>query len=189
MKNETDSTPAAGRAGLLRHIPNSISGLRLLIAAAFPFSPESSHLLLIAVGLTTEFLDGFIARLCKWTSYVGQILDPVADKFFVLSVSLTWVWLDKLTVLQWLLVALRDFGVLFIFLALIALGKIRTTRSVKARMPSKVTTALQYLVFLLVLTNNPDYLTPLALTTAAVGLIATIQYAYLLRHTFAAGRS
>ncbi|MDP6414982.1 MAG: CDP-alcohol phosphatidyltransferase family protein [Gammaproteobacteria bacterium] len=168
----------------LRHIPNAITSVRVVIAAVFPFYPESSHLLLIGLGLVTEFLDGFTARTFKWTSYLGQILDPVADKLFVLSVSLTWVWLGKLTVLQWLLLGVRDFGVLFIFLALIGLGKIRSVRPVKARMPSKITTVLQYLVFLLVLTESMQYLTPLALLTAAIGLIATVHYAYLLRHAF-----
>ena len=169
---------------ILRHIPNAITSVRLVVAAVFPFCPESSHLLLVGLGLATEFLDGFTARAFKWTSYLGQILDPVADKLFVLSVSLTWVWLGKLTVMLWLLLGLRDFGVLFIFLALIGLGKIRSVRSVEARMPSKMTTAFQYLVFLLVLTESTQYLTPLALLTAATGLIATAHYAYLLRHAF-----
>ena len=168
----------------LVHIPNAITVSRIGIAAIFPFCPESYHVVLIVAGLATEFLDGFIARLFNWTSYLGQVLDPIADKLFVLSVSLTWIWLGKITILQWLLVGLRDFGVLFIFLALIVLGKIRSTKSVKARFPSKITTVLQYLVFLLVLSGNLDYLTPLAIVTAIIGLIATLQYIYLLKKSF-----
>lgn len=167
----------------LRHIPNAITSVRIIVAAIFPFCPEQMHIALIALGLATEFLDGFTARLFNWSSYLGQILDPVADKLFVLSVSLTWVWLGKLTVLQWLLIGLRDFGILFIFIALIALGSIRSVRSVKARMTSKITTAFQYLAFLLVLTQATQYLTPLALITALIGLVATIHYVYLLRHS------
>jgi cardiolipin synthase len=169
---------------LLMHIPNAITVSRIGIAAVFPFCSESYHVMLIMAGLATEFLDGFIARLFKWSSYFGQVLDPIADKLFVLSISLTWIWLGKITVLQWLLVGLRDFGVLFIFLALIVLGKIRSTKSVKARYPSKITTVLQYLVFLLVLSGNLEYLTPLAIFTAIIGLIATLQYIYLLKNTF-----
>ena len=171
----------------LRHIPNAITSVRIIVAAIFPFCPEQMHIGLIVLGLATEFLDGFTARLFKWTSYLGQILDPVADKLFVLSVSLTWVWLGKLTVLQWLLIGVRDFGVLFIFIALIALGSIGSVRSVKARITSKITTAFQYLVFLLVVTQNSQYLLPLALTTAVIGLVATIHYVYLLRHSLKVG--
>jgi len=169
------------RTGVWRHIPNGITSLRIVIAAIFPFSPESAHLFLILAGLATEFLDGFIARLGNWTSYLGQVLDPVADKLFVLSVSVTWIVMAKVTLLQWLLFALRDFGVFFIFLGLLLMGKVGTVKSVKARFPSKLTTALQYLLFLLVLTNNTQLLMPLAMLTAATGLIATVQYAHLIR--------
>jgi cardiolipin synthase len=180
MNNESPSQ----QTSLLRHIPNGITCIRILIAAIFPFCPESIHLELILIGLTTEFLDGFLARLFKWTSYLGQNLDPLADKLFVLSVSLTWVWMGKLTVLQWLLLGLRDFGVLFIVIAVILLGKIRTVRSIKARFPSKLTTALQYLAFLLVLFGNQELLMPLVLITAATGLVATIHYVAILKQSF-----
>ena len=59
MNQETRSS----QTGMLRHIPNGITSLRIVIAALFPFAPESSHLLLILAGLATEFLDGFIAHL------------------------------------------------------------------------------------------------------------------------------
>jgi len=55
---------------------------------------------------------------------------------------------------------------------------------VKARFPSKITTVLQYIVFLLVLSGNLDYLTPIAIVTAAIGLAATLQYIYLLKSSF-----
>ena len=185
MQEETGperANKAAKSASPLRHIPNLLTACRILIAASFPFSPETTHLPLILAGLLSEFLDGFTARLFGWTSYLGQVLDPVADKLFVLSVSLTWVWLGELTVLQWLLLALRDFAVLLIFLMLLAQGKIGQVRSIKARLPSKITTALQYLVFLCVLVDQHSYLMTLALLTAAVGLLSSIHYAYLLRH-------
>ncbi len=175
----TDSDSASG--GPWRHIPNGLTVLRLLVALYFPFAPQSYHLYLIAVGLATEFLDGFIARLQNWTSYLGQVLDPVADKLLVLSVSLTWVWLDKLSLVQWLLLATRDFGVLFIALVLLARGKAGSVKSLKARFPSKVTTALQYAAFLLILADLVDYLTPLILATAVLGAVAAAQYAHLLR--------
>ena len=172
------------QASLLRHIPNGITCSRIFIAAIFPFSPESIHLELILLGLTTEFLDGFIARLFKWTSYLGQNLDSLADKLFVLSVSLTWVWLGKLTVLQWLLLGIRDFGVLFILITLFLLGKIHSMKSFKARFLSKLTTVFQYLIFLLVLVGNQNLIMPLALITAATGLMAIAQYLYILKPSF-----
>lgn len=168
---------------MLKYIPNAITYLRIVLAAIFPLVPESYHVWLIGAGLTTEFLDGLIARAFRWTSYFGQVLDPIADKLFVLSVSLTWIFLDKLSVTQWLLLGVRDFGVFFILLGLIVTRKISQVQSVKARMPSKLTTALQYLVFILILTESYQYLSLVALLTAGMGLIAVCQYAYLLRQS------
>ena len=184
LGSNMNNDSANQQESLLRHIPNGITCIRILIAAIFPFCPESIHLELILFGLATEFLDGFIARLCNWTSYLGQNLDPLADKLFVLSVSLTWVWMGKLTVVQWLLLGIRDFGVLFILIALALLGKIRSVKSFKARLPSKLTTVFQYLVFLLVLLGNQELLMPMVLITAAIGLVALIHYVTILKRNF-----
>ncbi len=182
--SKMNSESSNQRASLLRHIPNGITCIRILIAAIFPFCPESIHLELILLGLATEFLDGFIARLFRWTSYLGQNLDSLADKLFVLSVSLTWVWLGKLTVLQWLLLGVRDFGVMFILITVFFLGKIHSMKSFKARFPSKLTTVLQYLVFLLVLVGYQQLIMPLVLITAATGVMAIVQYIYILKQSF-----
>lgn len=172
------------RSNALTYIPNAITVGRIIIAGIFPFCPESYHFTLIIIGLASEFLDGLIARAFNWTSYLGQVLDPIADKLFVLSISLTWIWLGKLTLIQWLLLGLRDFGVLFIFLALLFLGKVHKVKSERARFPSKITTVLQYIVFLLILIGNMEYLTPLAIVTAIIGAVATLQYLYLLKDQF-----
>ena len=63
-------------------IPNPITAVRLVLAFLFPFLPESWHLGVIAIALISEFLDGFVARLLKAESYLGQVFDPIADKVF-----------------------------------------------------------------------------------------------------------
>ena len=73
---------AETQSSIYSHIPNGITIVRLILAIAFPFLPEGWHFTVIAIALASEFLDGFIARLCGWTSYLGQVLDPIADKFF-----------------------------------------------------------------------------------------------------------
>ena len=163
----------------LHHIPNGITVSRIAIAAAFPFTPESLHFELILAGLLTEFLDGFIARTCKWTSHLGEVLDPIADKLFVASVCLTWIWLGNLTVIQWLLLGTRDIGVLLICLVLLTRGRLKISNSIPAQLPSKITTGFQYLVFLVLLTGGQAFVSPLILAAAAFGTIATIHYAGL----------
>lgn len=163
------------------HIPNGITIARLILAIAFPFLPESWHLEVIAVALVTEFLDGFIARLCVWTSYLGQVLDPIADKFFFFSVAVTWMWMGKLTFLQWLLLGSRDLGVLFITIGLALAGRIRSVKSIKAQWLSKLTTVLQYAALLAVLLAIAEPLWILCIATAITGTLAVIQYGFIIR--------
>ncbi len=167
---------------MLHQIPNIITSSRIVLAAAFPFCPEQYHLSIVALALVSEFLDGFIARIFNWQSYVGQVLDPIADKLFVLSVSLTWVWLAKLTIWQWLLLAVRDIGVAILFLIVLLRAQVFNVRAVAARLPSKITTAIQYLAFIAVLFNYPLLLEPLVLAAAVIGVVAVVQYTLLLRY-------
>lgn len=173
VKQETTATA-------YRHIPNALSWCRIGLAVAFPFSPESWHLAIIAAAAITEFLDGFLARLFHWTSYFGQVLDPIADKLFFLAVCLTWVWLGKLSFIDWLLLSTRDFGVLFIVIALSLTGRIRTVRSLKAQLLSKITTVLQYAVVLAILLTIYQPVLALVYLAAVIGAIATMQYIIML---------
>jgi len=42
----------------------------------------------------TDALDGFLARRMKWQTYLGTILDPVADKL-LLSGTILFLWLNS----------------------------------------------------------------------------------------------
>ena len=40
---------------------------------------------LFVIAAVSDLLDGYLARLLKQQSYLGKILDPIADKFFLLA--------------------------------------------------------------------------------------------------------
>jgi len=71
-------------------ISNVLSALRLAMAPAIVVLvrrglwPQAA--IAFAIGCLTDALDGYIARLLKQQTKVGQFLDPVADKVFILSV-------------------------------------------------------------------------------------------------------
>ena len=73
----------------MRHIPNILSGLRLLMVGvfAFFFSKERylSCLITYVAAFLTDLLDGFLARRNNWVSDLGKVLDPLADKLMVLT--------------------------------------------------------------------------------------------------------
>ena len=43
-------------------------------------------MILFIIASITDFLDGYIARIWKVTSRLGELLDPIADKLLVLSI-------------------------------------------------------------------------------------------------------
>jgi cardiolipin synthase len=72
-------------------LPNAVSLLRLLGVPLFLWlvlGPEADVLALIVLMLSgfTDWLDGYLARRLNQTSRLGEILDPVADRLYILAV-------------------------------------------------------------------------------------------------------
>ena len=44
-------------------------------------------MMIVIVAIFTDMLDGFLARKLAVCSEFGELLDPIMDKFFILSVS------------------------------------------------------------------------------------------------------
>ncbi len=82
---------AQGPRPLVWTVPNALSALRLLGVPLFLWlvlGPEADGwalAVLVASGVT-DFLDGWLARKLDQQSVVGQILDPVADRLYILAV-------------------------------------------------------------------------------------------------------
>lgn len=77
----------------LRFIPNALCVLRMLLVApvAWLLAHEEFKLTLwvFAFAAATDGLDGFLAKRCGWTSELGKILDPLADKILLVGVFVT----------------------------------------------------------------------------------------------------
>ena len=72
-------------------VPNLLSALRLAGVPVFLWlvlGPEEDGwaLALLMVSGFTDFLDGWLARKLDQQSVIGQILDPVADRLYILAV-------------------------------------------------------------------------------------------------------
>jgi len=74
----------------MKHIPNILSGIRILLVGVFValFFKERyfAALIVFASAFFTDLLDGFLARKFNWISSLGKLLDPAADKLLVLAV-------------------------------------------------------------------------------------------------------
>jgi len=141
----------AGSARLFT-LPNILCYTRILLTPAIIYFlsvgafVESLIVFLIA-GLT-DALDGTLARLLNQTSRFGKFLDPVADKFFINSVFITFA---ALSLLPWwfaALVFLRDmlFGLAY------GLARVKKRQSdVTPVRISKANTFLQVILGLLIM--------------------------------------
>ncbi len=72
-------------------IPNLLSGARLLGVPLFLWlvlGPEADGwaLVVLMVSGATDYADGYLARKLNQTTVLGQILDPVADRLYILAV-------------------------------------------------------------------------------------------------------
>ena len=83
---------------VFRHVPNLLTGLRLVLAVVFfallsfyQFEGRGDRVLLnigfvvYAVALFTDFLDGYLARKWKVEGTFGRVADPFVDKILVLG--------------------------------------------------------------------------------------------------------
>ena len=118
----TESAPHSATPDVSRRvltIPNVLSALRLVLIPLFVWvalGPENDLLAfgLLAVSAVTDWLDGVIARRFNMVSRVGQLLDPIADRLFVLSTIVVLALRE--IVPWWLVVALvaRDVVLFFV---------------------------------------------------------------------------
>ena len=79
-------------------IPNALSVLRLLGVPLFLWAILSERdglaLLVLALSGVTDYLDGKIARRFNMESRLGQFLDPIADRLYILTTLLGLLWRD-----------------------------------------------------------------------------------------------
>ncbi|MEV6971497.1 CDP-alcohol phosphatidyltransferase family protein [Hamadaea sp. NPDC051192] len=82
-------TQADPRSRILT-IPNAISFLRLLGVPLFLYLFLGPHewgwaVAVLAIGGTTDWIDGYLARRLGQVSRLGELMDPVADRLYILA--------------------------------------------------------------------------------------------------------
>src|SRR4051812_37881326 len=93
--------PRTIRRRMFRHVPNLLTGSRLVLAAVFfamlgyyQHDVSGRHadilwlniaLVIYVIAVITDFLDGYLARKWKVEGVFGRIVDPFVDKVLVLG--------------------------------------------------------------------------------------------------------
>lgn len=136
-------------------LSNTISLLRGPLAFLFLFQSVGIRVFAIIAAMITDCIDGFLARKFNNETFLGKVLDPVMDKFFVYFVMGVLAYNQQLSTLGLFALLARDIMIiLYIVITLIFYGKNRLIY--KPVITSKITTAIQFAtLFAIVLGYTP----------------------------------
>lgn len=100
------------RTSGLRHLPNIISVLRVLLVGPVVWALlverfELAMVLFVVAGVS-DAVDGFLAKRYGWSTRIGGILDALADKFLLVSTFGCLWWLGVFPTWLVLLIMARD---------------------------------------------------------------------------------
>lgn len=149
-----------------------VTALRLPLAALFPFVQRPAwQLAIVGAAAATDFVDGILARRFG-ASRVGAVLDPIADKAFMVSAFVTVASRGLLEWYELLGVLLRD---LLAALGFLGTWLLRRPVALPARAGGKAVTVAQLLTLVAFIAGSP-LVRPLAWATAAIAVYATWDY-------------
>jgi len=81
----------------VRHLPNLICLARIALVwpvlHALQIGNHDLALVLFTVAAVSDGLDGYLAKRFNWTSELGKVLDPLADKLLLVSVFIVAAWI------------------------------------------------------------------------------------------------
>src|ERR687895_918270 len=111
------SDRATGSGNAIATVPNLLSAIRILLIPAFVtllLNEDTRVLGFLSLGLvvSTDWVDGYLARRTGQVSELGKILDPVADRLAMAAALITFVVLDAFPLWAALLIVVRDAVVL-----------------------------------------------------------------------------
>ncbi|MCF6262841.1 MAG: CDP-alcohol phosphatidyltransferase family protein [Xanthomonadales bacterium] len=97
---------------MLSNLPNMLTILRLL--AVFPLvywlltGAYQPALILAFIAGISDWVDGVLARRFGWTSRFGGVMDPLADKLMLVSLTLALAYIGEFPLWLALLIIFRD---------------------------------------------------------------------------------
>jgi cardiolipin synthase (CMP-forming) len=162
------------------NLPNTISLARLPLAAMFVLANGTLlRLGILAAAAVSDWADGALARRTGRVTHVGEVLDPIADRTFMIA-AVVWLAVDG-SIPMWALplLLLRDIGVLFGALIVLAIDP---SMRLASRATGKRVTWLQFVAVGLILLR-PDLVPFIVVPIALMGAVALVDYG---RHALSA---
>ena len=103
----------------LLKLPNLLSALRLLLAPVFLALIIADRagwaLAVLALASATDWFDGYFARKLNLITRMGQLLDPAADRLYILATLIGLLVTERLPLWLVLVVVARDLMLLAVY--------------------------------------------------------------------------
>jgi cardiolipin synthase len=150
MYNEKDAeTIRRGEKKL--NVPNALTVARFFLIPLYLYIFLEGHtgtafLVLVLAG-ATDVLDGYLARRKKQITALGSMLDPLADKSMMLTVVLSFLYMQMIHWPEAIAMFIRDGGMIIGS----AIFHFRGKKTVPANTMGKLTTVLYYLAIPLIM--------------------------------------
>jgi cardiolipin synthase (CMP-forming) len=164
-----------------RALPNIISSSRVLLAAGFAVVTDvDKQLGLVGLAAATDVLDGWLARRAQWTTRLGALIDPMADRIFALVAVVTFLNSGALSFRASLVMLSRDIMTAIGFIVARAVSWLRPVH-LRARPAGKLVTVLQFIAFV-VLLLAPQRIQPLLWLVGLASAYSVFDYTLALWH-------
>jgi len=133
-------------ATLKLNLPTALTLSRIILIPVFMFTVYLHPLFgafIFSIASLTDFLDGYLARRSGDITTFGIILDPIADKFLVISALIVLVDMERLAAWIAITIIVREF--LVTGLRVVALSK---DIVIPAEVGGKIKTTIQIIAIL-----------------------------------------
>jgi len=143
----------------VKNIPNLLTVLRFALTPLCIFFLIDKDwrylaLLVFVIASITDFFDGYFARKYDVESKVGSFLDPLADKFLVVGMFVSFFYLGEIIDIYILsIVVFRDVFVTVLRITMQSKGCTMITSKL-----SKLKTSIQIAVIILLFLNHPSFI-------------------------------
>lgn len=164
------------------NLPNTLTIFRILLVPVFIIFIIQNNLnmalaIFILAGIT-DGLDGFIARILDQKTVIGAYLDPIADKFLLISAYLSLTIKEMLPDWLTVIVVSRD---IIIITGVVVLSVMDKSPAIRPSILSKMTTVFQILTICWILfyaKPQGSLLSLLIIITAVLTVLSGLLYIY-----------
>jgi cardiolipin synthase len=166
------------------NVPNTLTILRILLIPVFitalDYRKYDYALYIFVAASLSDMVDGLWARLKHQRTELGQVLDPLADKFMLITSFVFFTYYGWVPAWVTIIIISRD---VIIVTGTVALYFVTGSLKVDPSRSGKTAIALQFVLLSYVLLNInygivPEAAFPLILLTASLSVFSGVQYIY-----------